>query len=539
MMPTRLRAEFGPASRWGVQVILLVAATLASAAIACTRADVPVSGKDPSPSAIYDPSPTSAPIKGTKQPTALPAATAPALASETPTPEAPEPIASPTFPATPTAGEAANEPETLLYEAQSGDTLRAVAVRFGILPEDIESNQPLPEPQAFINPGQLLLIPKRLSHTGPAERLLPDSEVVFSPHATDFDVAQFVADQGGYLNSYREAVGSFTRSGAEVVEQVARDNSINPRLLLAFLEYASGWVTQPQTPTGNAYLYPLGRIDRQTQGLHRQLTWLASQLGNGYYGWRAGTLTEVRLADGTALHLAPDLNAGTVALQYFFSLSDDHNAWEEELGPNGVMGVYESLFGDPWSYEYTIFEPGVEQPPLILPFLPGHVWSFTGGPHGAWERESAWAALDFAPAASEPGCAISTDWAVAAAPGLIVRSADGVVVIDLDGDGREQAGWSLIYLHVAAKDRVTEGTFVETGDLIGHPSCEGGIATGSHIHLVRKYNGEWILADGPIPFTLDGWVAHAGSKPYQGSLTRDGEEVLACPCGSFETLIKR
>jgi hypothetical protein len=176
---------------------------------------------------------------------------------------------------------------------------------------------------------------------------------------------------------------------------------------------------------------------------------------------------------------------------------------------------------------------------MILPFLPGHVWAFTGGPHGAWERESAWAALDFAPSTSVAGCAVSEDWAVASAPGLVVRSGGGVVVLDLDGDGREQTGWDLIYLHIANQGRVEKGTFVEQGDLIGHPSCEGGIATGTHLHLVRKYNGEWILADGPLPFDLSGWVAHAGTKPYQGELVKDGQTVLACPCASRQTLISR
>ena len=181
----------------------------------------------------------------------------------------------------------------------------------------------------------------------------------------------------------------------------------------------------------------------------------------------------------------------------------------------------------------------MEQPPLILPFLEGRLWSFTGGPHGAWERESAWAALDFAPAASVTGCYLSEDWATASAPGIVVRSSDGTVVLDLDGDSREHSGWALLYLHIAEDNRVQEGDLVATGDLIGHPSCEGGIATGTHIHVARKYNGEWILADGPIPFNLDGWVAQASSKPYQGALVRGEEEVLACACASFETLITR
>jgi LasA protease len=113
------------------------------------------------------------------------------------------------------------------------------------------------------------------------------------------------------------------------------------------------------------------------------------------------------------------------------------------------------------------------------------------------------------------------------------------VVIDLDGDGHEQTGWVLVYLHIAEKERVPEGSWVATGDPIGHPSCEGGYSTGTHIHIARKYNGEWVPADGPLPFNLGGWIAHADERAYKGTLTRDGVTVTACTCSSAATFITR
>ncbi|MBI4732906.1 MAG: hypothetical protein HY781_12425, partial [Chloroflexi bacterium] len=50
------------------------------------------------------------------------------------------------------------------------------------------------------------------------------------------------------------------------------------------------------------------------------------------------------------------------------------------------------------------------------------------------------------------------------------------------------------------------------------------------VHVARKYNGEWIPVDGAIPFNLDGWVAHNGDTPYEGTLTRNSETVIACSC---------
>ena len=516
------------ARRWSLWLPL---AALILATLACSRADVPPpggvgSGGLPSPTSHAPPSAEPSEIILTPIPLA------------TDTPARPEPLASPTFPATPTTV-SLGEPELLLYEAQPGDSIHSVAVRFGVLPVEVESPDPLPVNPGLIDPGQLLLIPRRLIDIGPDERLIPDSELVFSPHASDFDAVEFAAAQGGYLHSYRQIVGTHWLSGAEIVERVALNNSINPRLLLAMVEYIAGWVTDPAVPDGDAFNYPLGYEGEQIPGLYRQLTWLANELGNGYYGWRAGTLTDVHFWNTGSLRLAPDLNAGTVALQHFFSIGHTQQVWEGAISQEGFLRVYEDLFGDPWAYEYPLFEPGVEQPDLILPFELGKIWAYTGGPHGAWERESAWAALDFAPASSVSGCVLSEEWAVAAAPGIVVRSDNGTVVLDLDGDGRAHSGWALLYLHIDHKDRVPVGSLLDEGDRIGHPSCEGGIATGTHIHIARMYNGEWILADGPLPFNMDGWIARAGSKPYQGALVKDGQEVLACSCASQESLITR
>jgi LasA protease len=68
---------------------------------------------------------------------------------------------------------------------------------------------------------------------------------------------------------------------------------------------------------------------------------------------------------------------------------------------------------------------------------------------------------------------------------------------------------------------------VLTGDRIGHPSCEGGVSNGTHVHLARRYNGEWIAADGQIPFTLEGWVSQGEGIEYDGLLVRDGVQIIA------------
>jgi len=430
----------------------------------------------------------------------------------------------------------------ILYYTQAGDTINAIAVRFGVDVNEITSPESIPG-TGFINPNQLLIIPNRLSNTTVATHVLPDSEFVYSLGTLDFDINAYVRNAGGYLDGYHEFLGSNGETyGGNVIRIIATDNSINPRLLLALLEYQGGWVTSE--PSNLALRdYPLGLIDLNQKGLLRQMKWAVNQLSIGYYGWREGRLSEIRFKDGVTARLAPGLNAGTAALQYYFAQVYDTQGWLAAMDPKeGFPALYERMFGNLWGRALQvepIFPPDLTQPLLELPFLVGPIWSYTGGPHGAWERDGSWAAIDFAPASVISGCYDSDAWVAASAAGKVARSERDIVALDLDGDGFEQTGWVIVYLHIPAQNRVALGEIVETGDFIGHPSCEGGYATGTHVHIARKYNGEWMAADGPIPFVLSGWEAHEGSKAYTGTLTRDGETVTASQYGAFFSKIQR
>ena len=429
----------------------------------------------------------------------------------------------------------------IVYPAQSGDTLVALAKRFGVRAEEIKSPQAI-ESQGLIPPGQLLEIPNVLSKTASPAALLPDSEVINSPSAADFNLHAFISLSSGYLSGYSESVDGEILTGVEIVERVASQASVNPMLLLALLEYQSGWVLgQPRHPDSLAY--PLRMHVSGRRGLYQELATAATQLNLGYYGWRQGILTDLKFANGTVQRISPGLNAGSVALQHLFALLQAPEEWSNTLyGEDGIIATHQRMFGDPWlraAQVEPVLPAGLVQPDFVLPFPAGERWSLTGGPHFSWNTSSPRGALDFAPVTGEPACTISRAWVTAPASGVVVRSNYNVLALDLDGDGLEQTGWVLVFLHLADKDRQPVGARLEMDDPLGHPSCEGGRATGTHVHIARKYNGEWLGADWPLPFVLSGWQAVAGPKNYGGELVKGEQVVSANPGGPRSSVIIR
>lgn len=413
------------------------------------------------------------------------------------------------------------------YVVQAGDTLGIVSQRFGVSLELLIQANNLTNPD-LLEVGRVLVIPAPApGEPGSTFKIIPDSELVNSPSSVGFDMTGYVKVQNGYLARYQEEVDGEQLKGAAIVRRVAQEYSVAPRLLLAALEYQSKWVTQanPKTETLD---YPMRKVETWRKGLYQQLAWAANTLNRGYYLWRVDGISSWVLQDGTAVLVDAGINAGTAGVQSLFAALYGRSAWDSAVSKNGLFNTYFRLFGYPFDYAVEPLLPvALTQPVMQLPFEPGQDWAFTGGPHGGWGGGSAWAALDFAPPGEALGCVQSDAWVVAVADGLIVRSDHGAVVQDLDGDGLEQTGWTVLYMHVESRDRVPEGSMLKAGDRIGHPSCEGGVSTGTHMHLARRYNGEWIPADQSVPFILDGWVSSGTGVEYDGYLKKDGQTVEA------------
>ena len=429
----------------------------------------------------------------------------------------------------------------MAYTVQQGDTLPALAARFDVSVDSIRANGTI-SAEDLLPIGLELAIPDMLEETLPYHMpILPDSEVIYGPSVDSFDAAEFAWQAEGFLATYSELVKDKVLLGPDIVQIVALETSTNPRLLLAFLEYRSEWVFG-HPPDAENNKFPIGYGASDT-GLYNELMITAKLLAQGFYGWRDGSLVELTFFGGSSGRLSPKLNAGSIALMHLFSAISSPEGWEVQLfGETSFLSFYDELFGDYWGRADAV-EPYLlstsEQPDLMLPFQPGERWSLTGGPHITWQTGTPRGALDFAPITGEPQCAVSKSWTTAAASGLIVRSNRSVVAVDLDGDGDEGTGWVLVYQHIAKLDRVTVGSWMDQDDPIGHPSCEGGHSTGTHVHFTRKFNGEWVGVGDPLPLVLSGWRAYAGEGRYEGILQRGEEIVNAQPNGTSGSTIIR
>jgi LasA protease len=241
------------------------------------------------------------------------------------------------------------------YTVQAGDTLGSIARRYGITLEALMQANGMNE-SSILSIGIVLDIPPVVADPNPGSsfKIIPDSELVYGPASVGFELDEYLDERGGYLSDYVQDVDGEYLSGSQIVMRVAENYSVNPRLLVALLEYRSGWVTNPFPSNMD---FPLGNYEAFYAGLYRQLAWAADNLNRGYYLWRVNAIATLPLSDGTYIPLDPTINAGTMGVQYFFSLFNDRATWDLDVGALGLFQTYNLLFGYPFDYDIASLVP--------------------------------------------------------------------------------------------------------------------------------------------------------------------------------------
>jgi len=422
------------------------------------------------------------------------------------------------------------------YTVQAGDTLSGIATTYNVSLQALINLNGISNPN-LLEVGQILILPSPPTTSTPVNQILTDSRVVRAPDEASFNIDNFLSTQSGYINLVTDTLdirlsdGSIRQDilgSANIIRRVAEEYSVDERIILAFLEYKANWLSNAEV-ADDLKEYPLiseeASLGYNRSGLYRQLSWLANELNRGYYSYKSSDLRILTFNDGTQLLYNTSQNAGTIALQYVMAIENTPEQWSFDVSDNGFKSLYLRLFGEDTG-KNEILPPNLTQPSLTLPFRSGDIWRFTGGSHGGWGSGSAWSALDFAPPDrredGDPFCYTSEFPVTAVSTGIISRVSDGTVVLDLDNDINERTGWSILYLHLSIDSSISVGQLVNVGDTIGNASCYGGFSTATHLHIARRYNGEWIptdcnSCDRNIPFTMSDWQAVGlVGQEYQG-----------------------
>jgi len=92
---------------------------------------------------------------------------------------------------------------------------------------------------------------------------------------------------------------------------------------------------------------------------------------------------------------------------------------------------------------------------------------------------------------------------------------------------------------MALKTAYRSGHGSTENDHIGHPSCEGGIGHGTPSALREKIQRRMAGGGRPDPIRIERWTVHAGTAPYLGTMTQNGQTIIASQVGEFKSIIFR
>ena len=427
--------------------------------------------------------------------------------------------------------------ELVDYTAMDGDTMPALTARFHTTEAEIRAANPiLPEHVTTLPQGLPMQIPIYYrSGWGSSYKILSDAQFVNGPADKGFSARSYTDRQPGWFKYYNVWADSRNQRGGELIDYISNVYSISPRLLLAILQYMTGALTDPNYRDDFNTASVLRMPGESSKSLSGQLNQLAEFFNDHYYSYKSGDFTEYELQDGSLIRIDPWLNACSAVLQAYFAKVLTPEEYYEAIGPDGFVRLYKEMFGDfPEVEDFPAHLPGsLEQIELRLPFKDGEAWTYTGGPHTAWGSTHPYSAVDFAPPANAHGCFVSYAEVIAPHAGNIVRTGTGMAMLDMDEDGDERTGWVMLFLHLKTESIPPVGTHMEMGDVMGHPSCDGGTSSGTHVHIARKYNGEWMPAGGVIPLNLDNWIAEDGAEKYEGKMRRYSSYVIASTSSEY------
>jgi len=366
-------------------------------------------------------------------------------------------------------------------------------------------------------------ISRLTGRTMPRGELISDGQFVYGPAVEGFDIAGFLLEQQSPLAPY-----------AAEIDAIARFTSVNPKILLTVLEVRSGMVS---------HLEPSLAEDEILAEIEETAYQLAIPFYDHLYQWGSRqSKTEslpkgapsVSFEDGSTQLIDPALSSGTFALASVLAQDQTEEAWQatsfsQENG--SFMGTFAEFFPETNLLDstYSIDPPSLPPDDFFqLPIPLGASWQFNG-PHSWCGGDACYneppdrSSIDFSTTWDHTDPFVDHYTTAAAAGAGYIRtpySGRDPCWYEIDhGNGWKTSYYHLEYLGVPGSQGNVNQNF-RIG-AIGEGVCNGGFASGAHVHFTLCYNGAYYDLDG-IKFS--GWEVHSGPDPYTtGYLERDGE----------------
>ncbi len=354
--------------------------------------------------------------------------------------------------------------------------------------------------------------------------LVADGQFVWGPNVGNFNIEAF-------LNRLDSPLAPYAKS----IESWARYYTINPRVVLALLESNYGFVSSLDPSTNPDTVHQI--IEETSADLSLAFYQHMYELGarrKGRAPLFAQNSQSFKFEDGTLAELTWSPSSASYAL---VALESKGRLLNPGLSAQAIGGIgdFKTAFGyffpdtDPLDSSNNL-EPDTPPPDdyFQLPFPFGATWTFSGV--HSWSGGDAYpdrSSLDFStPWTNYPDVPYKNT--VAAAPGdKVILDPNPAITdipcwVEIDHGG----GWSTHYYHLvnlgssgpvgpASRNQLIGG--------IGEETCNGGWASGPHVHFALFYNGAPYDLEG---LKLSGWTIHAGpgdENPYfSGSIERDG-----------------
>ena len=370
-----------------------------------------------------------------------------------------------------------------------------------------------------------ILPPWRSSFADPGmtiDPLISDGQFVWGPNVGDFNVHTFLSEIESPLLAF-----------AEDIENWAAYTSINPRVFLTALEIQTGWLKAPS-------------INVETDVVLAQIENTAMDLTTAFYehlylwGSRRSSETQSQsenpsftFLEGESIRLNPYISSATYAIGNLLAANQKFSAWSESVSsrsPHGFVETFAGLFPNINALDGSFSINPDDLPAddfLQLPFPMGADWTFNG--------THSWNGGDLGPDRSSmdfstnwpKGTELPDDFAVSAHAGnAYVRTPSRTNLpcwTEIHYEAQPGEIWTTSYYHLRflgePGDRGWIGRNQSVG-AIGAEVCNGGFASGAHVHFTLKYNGAFFDLDG---VKLSGWTVSSGPDPYySGYIERDG-----------------